>query len=79
MQVSKNDKRNRAAHATYQEDEEKRWQAQQFDTGRSKSFHFLNVRSILIAKLKLKSIQKVDICEYKIDMGDHGNLMPIRM
>ena len=43
------------------------------------SFQFHSIRSIIIAKLKTKTNQRTEVCEYRIDASSDGNLMPIRM
>ena len=34
---------------------------------------------MIVTKLKTKSNQKTETCQYKIDTGSDGNLIPIRM
>ena len=51
----------------------------EFDMVRSKIFNFHSVCLVIIAKLRTKSIQKGEICEYKTDTFIDGNLMPIKM
>ena len=63
----------------YQENEDKEVSTMQFDVIWSKVFSFHSIRSEIIAKLKTKGRQKIDMCEYKIERGSDGNLMPIRM
>ena len=43
------------------------------------SFNFNGIRSLIISKLKTSSSQKGAILKYKVDIGCHGNLMPIDM
>ena len=42
---------------------------QEFDMVRSKMFNFLSVKSVIIAKIKTKSNQKIETCKYKVDTG----------
>ena len=51
--------------------------ATQFDAVRSKVFNFHRIRSVLIAKLRTKSSQKTEM--HKLDTGNKGNLMPIKI
>ena len=44
-----------------------------------KGFNIHSIRSIKIAKLKTKSSQGIDTCEYEIGVSSDGNLMTIRM
>ena len=63
----------------HQDDEEKEVATQEFDAVRLKIFNFHSVRSVIITKLNTKSSQRIDTCKYKIDKGNDGNLMSIRM
>ena len=49
------------------------------DAIRSAIFNYHSVRSVIIEKLRTKSSQIKTICEYKIDSGRNGNLIPIKM
>ena len=60
-----------------QDDENQEVATQEFDMVRSKLFNFHTISSVIITKLKTKISQKVDRCEYKIDLGSDGNVMPI--
>ena len=50
-----------------------------FDVVKSKIFNVHSIRSVIIAMLKTKQIKTPETCEYKIDAGSDGNLMPIRL
>ena len=78
-QVPKDERRCQAVYNMYQENEDKEVSTHQFDVIWSKVFSFHSIRSEIIAKLKTKGSQKIDMCEYKIERGSDRNLMPIRM
>ena len=42
-----------------------------------KVFNFHGIRSVIIAKLRTKSIPKTALDEYKINSSSNGNLMPL--
>ena len=46
---------------------------------RTKVLNFHSITSVIIAKLKTVSSQKVDTCKYKIDRGSDDDLMPLTM
>ena len=46
---------------------------------RSMFFNFHSGKSIIIAKLKTKSGQNLEMCQYEIGTNNDGNLMPIEM
>ena len=54
-------------------------ETQEFDAVRLKILNCHTLGQLIITKLKTKSSQRIDKCEYKIDTYSDGNLMPIRM
>ena len=68
----------RAVHDICHADRETEVATQEFDTIISKVFNFHSIRSVLGAKLNMRSSCRTDVYKYKIDTGNDGNLMPIK-
>ena len=49
------------------------------DIVRSTISNFCNIRSVIFARLKPKKQEILDTCEYKVDMGIDGYLVPTRV
>ena len=71
--------KHRATHKTYQDTEDTVELTRDFDTVRSNIFNFHSIRSVIIAKLRTKSNQTITMYKYKIDTGNAGKLIPIKM
>ena len=78
-QASKDDNRYRAVYDMYQDAEGKEVETWECNSVRSKVFHVHSIRSVIIAKLKTKSSQGIDTCEYKTDKGVENNLISIKV
>ena len=70
-QVPKYNQTCREVHYTWQDDQDKEVAIQEFGWVRSTVFNFHSIRSVIIAKLKTESSQKVHTCKYKIYIGRH--------
>ena len=71
--------KHREVHNTSQDTEEVEMSTEEFDMVRSKVFNFQSVWSEIISKLRTKTNQRTEICEYKTDTSVDCNLLPIRM